>query len=91
MSKLKPSNLPDLDPAELGPPPVVHFRVVKGGQFITRHQITTVPTGIVVSRLTHDLDSLREQGIELRGLELRGAEVESVIEGPLGTQISVAR
>jgi len=64
------------------PSRVPAWKVTKGGLFITNGQITELATGSVVTEHTHDLASVRQQGIELAPV-VKGVRV---FEDQLGAQ-----
>jgi hypothetical protein len=48
---------------------IEQWHVTKGGRYFIPGHGTTIPTGSVVSPLTHNLDDLRAQGIEIEPLK----------------------
>lgn len=47
------------------PPVALHAKVVRGGRFVVAGHVTTLPTGSVVSTVTHDFGEVEKQGIVL--------------------------
>ncbi len=67
--------------------PVDRFKVVAGGRFITRDGfVTELPVGSVITPLTHDLDYVRKQGIQLEPARAVGVGYDQ-----LGNQRSEVR
>jgi Rho termination factor, N-terminal domain len=62
---------------------VRQFRVAHGGRYIRQGHITEIATGSVVSPLTHDLEDVQAQGIELAPLKKL-----VVAEDQLGNQVT---
>ncbi len=61
-----PMVIPDPVKAEGG---VESYIVVKGGRFVKDSQMTNLPRGAILTRLTHNLDQVKAQGIEMQLLE----------------------
>jgi hypothetical protein len=55
-----------IDPGDVGAiAPVELFRVAKGGRAMIGGRLCTISQNARITRLTHDLESLKQQGIEL--------------------------
>ncbi len=66
---------------------LVRWRVVRGGRYVTKDAyVTTLPVGSVITELTHDLEHVKRQGIELARIETLSTERDQ-----LGNPITVMR
>lgn len=80
--RAEPMVIPEPVKAEGG---VDSYIVVKGGRFVKDSQMTNLPRGAVLTRLTHNLDQVKAQGIEMQLLE----DAVSTGKGQLGQPLTL--